>query len=213
MSYRVLNVFLGLGLIACLGLVWTAGRDYSRPNVEFLPEMVHSLAYETFAPNPNFPDGKTLQPPPAGTIARGLMPLHYESTPEEAARAGRELKSPLDPDDPQVAERGAFVFSAFCQQCHGPAGEGDGPVARRGFPPPASLLADSARQMKDGEIFHALTYGKGNMPSHAAQLSRADRWRAVAHVRALQSRPPPATQPTTQPATQPQTQPGGDPTP
>lgn len=205
MRYRLVNIVLFAGLLSCVLLTWTAGRDFSRPNVEFFPEMVHSLAYEAFAPNPNFRDGKTLQQPVAGTIARGELPLHFDPTPEDAARAGRELQSPFAPDDPAALRRGAFVYSVFCQHCHGPNGEGDGPVARRGFPPPASLLGPNARQMKDGEIFHALTYGKGNMPSHAAQLSRADRWRAVAHVRTLQRRAP-----TTQPAAPTETQPADE---
>jgi mono/diheme cytochrome c family protein len=40
--------------------------------------------------------------------------------------------------------------------------------------------------MKDGQMFHVLTYGQGNMPSFAAQLSREDRWNVILHVRMLQ---------------------------
>lgn len=195
MSFRPINALLLAALAVCVVIAWTAGRDFSRPNVEFIPDMAHSVAYDAYAPNPNFRDGKTLQPPPAGTIQRGLAPLHYQATPEDAERAGRELKSPVAFDDPGVLKRGAFLFSSFCQQCHGPTGAGDGTVTTRGFPPPPSLLLDHARQMKDGQVFHVLTHGQGNMPSHASQLSRADRWCAVAHVRALQSRAPATTEP------------------
>jgi hypothetical protein len=38
----------------------------------------------------------------------------------------------------------------------------------------------------DGQLFHVLTYGLGNMASYAGLLSRADRWSAVLHVRTLQ---------------------------
>jgi mono/diheme cytochrome c family protein len=41
-------------------------------------------------------------------------------------------------------------------------------------------------EMKDGQLFHILSYGQGSMPSMAAQLSRADRWDAVNYVRSLQ---------------------------
>lgn len=187
MARRVLNNLLLVVLAACLVINWAAGRDASRPNAEFLPDMAHSPAYASFAPNPSFPDGKTLQPPVTGTIMRGHLPLHYQATPEDALRAGAELNSPFPRDKVKSTERGAALFAAFCQHCHGAGGLGDGPVSRRGFPPPPSLLAAHALDMKDGQMFHVLTYGQGNMPSHAAQLSREDRWTAIAHVRALQA--------------------------
>ncbi len=174
-------------IVLCVGFNWSAGRDYSRPHYVFLPDMAYSDAYSAFAENPNLPGDMTLQTPPEGTIARGYLPLHYEATPEGAELAGRELRAPFPLDDPQVLERGAFVFAAFCQQCHGAGGLGDGLVARRGFPPPPSLLAIHARELADGVIFHILTYGQGNMPSHAAQLSRDDRWRVISHIRSLQA--------------------------
>jgi hypothetical protein len=31
-----------------------------------------------------------------------------------------------------------------------------------------------------------ITYGLRNMPSHAAQLTREDRWKVILHVRSLQ---------------------------
>ncbi len=209
MRVRWYDMVLAAMLVVVIGSIWAAGRDFSEPNVEFMPDMVHSLAYETFAANPNFRDAKTLQPPPAHSIVRGFMPLHYEATPEDAVRAGDELSSPVPFDDVEVLARGAFVYSAFCQQCHGPSGLGDGPVAKRGFPPPPSLMADNARTIKNGQIFHLLTYGQGNMPAHAGQLSREDRWKVVAHVRELQRRTPP----TTQPASEDETPVSGDPAP
>ena len=81
---------------------------------------------------------------------------------------------------------GALVYANYCLLCHGPAGKGDGPLAVRGVPPPPSLLADHAQQMKDGQLFHVLTYGQGNMAPYASQLSREDRWGVILHVRALQ---------------------------
>jgi mono/diheme cytochrome c family protein len=70
--------------------------------------------------------------------------------------------------------------------CHGPQGKGDGPVPKRGVPLPASLLAENAMEMKDGQMFHVLTYGWRNMSAVAAQLSREDRWKVILYVRSLQ---------------------------
>ena len=61
---------------------------------------------------------------------------------------------------------------------------------KRGFQPPASLLTQRARDMKDGQMFHVITYGQKLMPSHAVQLPVADRWRLVRHIRDLQERLP-----------------------
>ena len=184
---RRLNVGLGVALLATLGGYWSLGVDPLRPNVEFMPSnMVHAVSAQTFAASSVLPGGRTLQVPPPGSIARGMLPLHYAATPEDAARAGAELSSPFQPDDPAAVARGASVYATFCQVCHGAGGLGDGPVTTRGFPPPLSLLADHARQIRYGQIFHILTYGQKNMPSYAAQIPREDRWKVILRVRQLQ---------------------------
>ncbi len=183
----VLNGFLLLAVITSVGASWIFSSDPTRPNFEFLPQMAHSPRDKAFAPNPNFSDGTTLQRPEPGTIARGSMPLHYTATPQDALRAGEELKSPLDVSNVRARERGAFVFSNFCAVCHGGGGAGNGPVAQRGYPPPPSLLADHALKMKDGQLFHVLSYGQNNMPSYASQLSREDRWNVILYVRTMQA--------------------------
>jgi mono/diheme cytochrome c family protein len=183
------NILLFLALLSTLALCWfVKERDVRRPNYDFLPEaqMTYSPAYDSFSPNPNFPDGLTLRSPPNGTIARGHMPFHYEPTPQDALRAGEELRNPFTQNDTLRQQRGSVVFSNFCQVCHGPIGEGNGPITLRGFPLPASLLAERAVKMKDGQMFHVLTYGQGRMPPFAAQLSREDRWSVILYVRMLQ---------------------------
>lgn len=181
----VLNLFLLAALAFTVALNYAFRPDPSRPNLEYFPDMAHSPRYNAYSPNPNFADGKTLREPPAGAIARGWMPLHYAATPQDALRAGQELVSPVASDE-RVLERGRKVWADFCQTCHGPAGLGDGPVVQRGYPAPPSLLAEKALKMKDGQMFHILTYGQNNMPPYAAQVSREDRWAVIAYVRSLQ---------------------------
>lgn len=48
--------------------------------------------------------------------------------------------------------------------------------------------------MKDGQMFHVVTYGFGNMPSYAVQVSREDRWKAILHIRDLQRKEAAAAQ-------------------
>ena len=179
-----LNLFLLTVLVASLAANFGISDNPARRNFEVMPEMVRSIAYKSFTANPNFGDGKTLQTPPEGTIARGVKPLHYAATPDDAVRAGRELTAPSK--SPAGLERGARVYQNYCLPCHGGAGKGDGLVAMRGFPPPPSFLAEHAIHLADGQMFHIVTYGQKNMPSYAAQVSAEDRWHVIAYVRSLQ---------------------------
>jgi mono/diheme cytochrome c family protein len=125
--------------------------------------------------------------------------LHYAATKEDALRAGDELSNPVQlaatTDSALLvasSQRGAETYRVFCIVCHGAAGNGDGPVAQKGYPPPPSLLTGNSRLMKDGQIFHLLTYGQANMPAFAGQISREQRWDLVNYIRTLQ---PPAASP------------------
>jgi len=154
--------------------------------------MVHSIPFDSFASNPNYMDRKTIQLPIQGTVARGASLFDYEATEADALRAGEELSSPwnaagTDGDELLSAkDRGRKVYSTFCLPCHGAIGAGDGPVAMHGFPPPPPLGAEKSLKMSDGQMFHVLTYGQKNMPPYAAQITAADRWKAILHVRSLQ---------------------------
>ena len=241
------NTVLAVLLVVVVVMTAAVGVDYSKPNIEILSDMKYTPAWEAFAANPNFPDGRTMQPPVPGTIARGQLPIYYTATKEDAARAGEELENPVsrpaieaavEAESPateapatesiveasEVApatdaatattevpppneavlraamvnarfsaslERGGNVYRTFCISCHGPQGAGDGLVPQRGFPPPPSMLTGKSLQMKDGQLFHILTYGQGSMAPFAAQLSRELRWDVINFVRDLQSKAPP----------------------
>ncbi len=183
-----LNLMLLLVLLAAIGANLAVDRDPAIPARDYFPEMVYSRAAESYAADSALGTGYTLQAPPDGTIARGASLVRYQATAADALRAGVELTAPAAGQ--ADAARGAVVFRSFCTPCHGEGGTGDGSVVSRGFPPPPSLLAPHARDMKDGQIFHVLTYGQMNMPAYASQIEVDDRWRAVAYVRQLQGRRP-----------------------
>ncbi len=160
-----LNLFLLTILVALIAANFGISDNPTRRNFEAMPEMVRTIAYKSFSANPNFPDGKTLQVPPDGTIPR--------------------------PADDGHARPGALVYQIYCQPCHGLAGKGDGLVATRGFPPPPSLLADHALHLTDDQMFQIVTRGQKNMPSYAAQVPSEDRRAAICYVRSLQGGPRP----------------------
>ena len=185
-GWAKLNWALLVVVIGVLALNWGLQSDPTQRNFDVLPGMVTPVAYESFTANPVLAGGMTMQIPPAGTIPRQGVPLHFEATPEDAQRAGLELENPFTGDDAGAVARGEFVFNTYCKTCHGASGVGDGPVASRGFPTPASLLAPNARNIADGKIFHVVTYGQGNMPGHASQIEPEDRWKVTLWVRHMQ---------------------------
>lgn len=229
MNLNRVNVVLGVLLAISAGFAIAMQTDHTQPNVEFLPEMKRSPAFDAFSANSVLPNGRTLQVAVPGSISRGDLPLYYAATKEDAVRAGEELQNPfvvktasndvaalarsadVDSDVPKVLatsatgetppaepppdpraklnasiQRGAEVYNVFCVSCHGSTGAGDGPVTKRGFPPPPSLTTGKSVQMKDGQLFHILTYGQGSMSSMAAQLDRNRRWDVINFVRGLQ---------------------------
>lgn len=191
----LLNMLLLAVLLAMALLVAGMRRDRTQPNFSFMREMVDSIAYDAFAPNPVYADGRTLQAPVPGTIARGALPLHFAPTPEDAIRAGAELVNPYTQLPPgvetdallrQATEEGGASFRINCLPCHGFSGAGDGPVVQRGYPPPPPFFVEPLVNMPDGQMFHVMTYGKGNMPPHAGQVSPEERWKIVLYIRSLQ---------------------------
>jgi mono/diheme cytochrome c family protein len=187
MSARVLNTVLGSIMAIAILLSFAAARDFSRPNLEIMPDMYHGPSYHAFERNENTESGMTLRAPAPGTIPRGMLPFEYDRTEQDALRASEDLVNPRSVTDAASLDRGSLVYAIHCQHCHGPTGAGDGMVAKRGFPPPPSLLIEHAIKMKDGQMFHVTTLGQGNMPAHAAQVSREDRWDVINHIRTLQA--------------------------
>jgi mono/diheme cytochrome c family protein len=201
-NFKRLNLVLSVLLALVVGFTLTARRDLSQPNWQFLTAMKHSPANQAFEVSAEFPNGRTQQPPVNGAIARGDLPLHYAATKEDAIRAGEELINPYQQSAPTTATadpatdpqapfrdsiaRGAELFQRYCVACHGAGGTGNGAVAQRGFPPPPSLVTGNSTRMKDGQLFHILTYGQGSMPGMEPQLTRDRRWDVINFVRTLQ---------------------------
>ena len=95
MNLKSINYWLA-GLLVLFAVAAAAFRsDPTQPNIEFVPMMRRSPAYDAYKVNQHLPKGRTLQAPVVGTIARGETPLYYEATKEDAERAGLELKNPM----------------------------------------------------------------------------------------------------------------------
>jgi mono/diheme cytochrome c family protein len=104
--------------------------------------------------------------------------------PERAAGTGAEITLPRF--TVVLLERGRQRFDIFCSPCHSIAGDGDGMVARRGFPHPPSFHTDRLRAVSNAHIYAVMTHGYGAMHSYATRVPPDDRLAIVAYIRALQ---------------------------
>lgn len=175
---------VGVMLLLLMLVFSSCDRNRNHPGWDFFPDMFYSEAYESYTPNPNLKDGKTMSMPVEGSIARGDVPFLYTIDDAERVRAGLELKNPFA-EDSQAFERGKEVFTAFCMNCHGEKGDGKGYLYTSGkyIIAPKSLVGEIGQTLKDGEIYHSITLGFGSMGSHASQIRPDDRWKVISYIR------------------------------
>lgn len=106
------------------------------------------------------------------------------------------LTNPLQPT-PEVLARGKRVYEVQCSVCHGPLGEGNGPVvAQNKFPFAPALNGAATQARSDGYIYAVVDVGRNLMPPYGNRMPHLDRWAVVTYVRQLQGRtvtvnPPP----------------------
>lgn len=160
--------------------------DYNRRTTgwQYFDDMVTSSAYESYTPNPNFNDGKTMQPPVVGTIPRGMTPYPFAKTEEDRLLAAQTLSNELEVTNENI-ERGERMYGIYCLQCHGESGDGQGSLyTTKKYPyPPASLLSEKMLASPDADIYHVISVGHGVMGEHGSMIKPADRWKIAMYVK------------------------------
>jgi cytochrome c len=160
--------------------------DYNRRTTgwDYAGDLINSPAYESYTTNPNFADGKTMQPPVAGTIPRGFMPYQFQKTDEDRALAAKTLVNELK-NTPENLERGKVAYGIYCMHCHGEKGDGQGSlfVNKKFTYPPGNLLNDKMRANPEADIYHVITVGWGIMGAHGSQITPDDRWKIAMYVK------------------------------
>ena len=163
-------------LISCSG-----GRNST--GYSLINDMMYSITGESFSENQLFEDGQTMQPPVAGTVARGKMPHPMGEDGQPFV-----LDNPYEMNDYKW-KRAELLFNRTCASCHGVDGQASGKVVTEGgFPAPPKFRSRSFKYSKKdkkpaGHIFNVITFGIGNMPTHAQQLYAEDRWYVSEYVR------------------------------
>ncbi len=155
-------------------------------------DMYDQPKYKPFAASPLFSDGSSARPLPQNSVMHAMGPFSGTSSGrigEETVQRNREAenaKSIPYPITMQLLKRGQDRFAIYCEPCHSPAGDGDGLIARRGFPHPPSYHTDRLRQADDRHFYDVITHGYGIMYPYADRVEPPDRWAIVAYIRALQ---------------------------
>ena len=138
--------------------------------------MVQQHRYDPYEAAPLWADGKVMQAPPAGTVARDAPVL--------AAAATRPSMSAA------LLQRGRERYGIYCSMCHGYEGDGNGIVPARGFPHPPSFHSARLRAAPSSHIYDVISNGYGVMYGYGDRVAPADRWAIAAYVRALQASRP-----------------------
>jgi mono/diheme cytochrome c family protein len=161
------------------------------PRVHLVRHMDQQESYKGDEPNPVFADGRGARPPVEGTVARGQ--LRADDHMERGLTSGTWAATLPMPVTGPLLHRGRERFEIYCAPCHGLAGFGDGPVARRAdtlmegtWVPPTSLHDATVLGRANGHLYNTIKNGIRNMPAYGPQIPTEDRWAIVAYVRALQ---------------------------
>ena len=160
--------------------LFSCSRQTETTVMQFMPHMSNTAILKAQRGYDGNGNGASVMMPPNNTIARGHKPYRIETVEDASAK----LKNPL-PLNRVTLERGQKVYNIYCIACHGPRGNGDGPIVDP-YPIPKSLHSENMLAWNDGHIFHVITKGQGIMPAYAQQIQPEDRWAVIHYVRALQ---------------------------
>jgi len=170
-------------------------------------DMQDQPRYKAYKKSEFFSDNRASRDTPQGAVARGQLhenkafytgkidnpnPNVQVETTTNAAGNTIVTSFPNDvtefpiPVTEELVNRGENRYNIYCIVCHGPLGNGDGMVVRRGFSPPPTYHDDRLRNAPVGHFFDVMTNGWGKMNSYASVLSAADRWAIVSYIRTLQ---------------------------
>lgn len=175
-----------LGAVLAVLIVGGCKPGDERRELQYMPEMYRNPAVKAQEEYPFFRGNMGNVAPPEGTLPRGFERYPYDIT--EGELAGEELENPL-PVTMKNLQLGQKYFNIHCVVCHGTTGAGDGlaTIAHRenGMPVPPALYTEKIRDWKDGQLYHTITAGQGQMPGYQDRIEPEHRWAIVHYVRAL----------------------------
>ncbi|WP_245763186.1 c-type cytochrome [Paraburkholderia diazotrophica] len=148
--------------------------------------------YKPLSRSELFADGNSSRPLPQGSVPYSQGPFAGTSSGRKGTdEVGKDIAAAAAQANPypvtmQLLLRGRQRYQIYCMPCHSAVGDGDGLIARRGFPHPPSYHDERLRQAPDRHFFDVVTNGYGVMYPYADRVDPPDRWAIVAYIRALQ---------------------------
>jgi len=193
------GIFIG-GLVAIgLGIAGCGGAHGSDPGDAYMPDMYYSRAYEAYGYNTSDQYEENLRKrgihydglPVAGTMARGDVPAYPLPATDSGYAMAVNFKDPITAPLTDVQRKEAErLFLINCAICHGAALDGNGPLWKNGDGPfpaaPRNLKDDYSKKLADGQMYHVIMYGKGQMGSYASQVHPEQRWWIIKYIREKQ---------------------------
>jgi mono/diheme cytochrome c family protein len=184
---------------SAVSLVGCGGAHGDDPGRAYMPDMYYSRAYEAYGYNNQAEDHDLKSRhasfngmPVIGSIARGeSFPFPIAAGDSGYAQA-KSFVSPyagvvMTPAQSKEAER---IYLINCAICHGPKLDGNGPLWKNGEGPfpaaPRNLTDPYTKALSDGQIYHVITYGKGQMGSYGSQVKPEQRWWIINYIRSKQ---------------------------
>lgn len=159
----VLFIFL-LILPFFIGLLCT----YQVVKIRFPTDMENSPAV-------NYLDGSRISPP-KGAVSTNGKSITIDSFPE----------NPIPVDETSI-KRGELLYALHCALCHGETGKGDGSLVEFYTErPPGDLTVSHVAAQFDGVLFRTISFGFGQMPPLAENLTAHERWDVINYLRSLQ---------------------------
>ena len=91
------------------------------------------------------------------------VPLEDPLSKLPSTQEAQDLVSAVAPTEKNIAAGGVY-YGYYCVFCHGPSGDGRGPVGEGLVPPPADLRSPAVQSLSAGRLFRARLTGPGHEP-------------------------------------------------
>jgi len=82
----------------------------------------------------------------------------------------------------ETRKEGEKLYTVNCHSCHGDPGRNNYIALQ---PPPGDPATDKIQHNTDGEIFHKVSTGRGQMPSFRSVLSTDEIWKVISYLRSF----------------------------
>lgn len=182
------NLSILILFLAVVAMMSSCKKYKRKPGKAYAPDMFYSQAFDFYngTERINKAGGTFNKMPAKGSIAREQELPSYIGEFDTVAAKG--IKNPYALYENDLAQ-GKRMYLIHCGICHGAKLDGQGPLYSSGkfAAMPANLKAPNYINMPEGQMYHAIMYGKNMMGAYASQLDPRQRWQVIAYIKSVQA--------------------------